>query len=73
MRTVHVKKGKEQIFARNLLKKYIRSHIARYGIDGYIIQIDIHQYYQSMRHDILKASSEVYWMTIKRTTKYVKF
>lgn len=48
-------KGKGTDFARNLLKKYIRSHIARYGIDGYIIQIDIHQYYQSMRHDILKS------------------
>lgn len=47
-------KGKGTDFCRNLLKKYIRRHVARCGTEGYIIQIDIHHYYQSMRHDILK-------------------
>lgn len=44
-------KGKGTDFARKLIKRYLSSHITKYGASGWVIQMDIHQYYQSMSHD----------------------
>jgi hypothetical protein len=43
-------KGKGTDFARNLVKKYLRRHFINYGLDGYVLQIDVSGYYPSMRH-----------------------
>lgn len=47
-------KGKGTSYAINLAKQYMRSFYCRYKQDGYVCQIDIHKYYQSMSHDLLK-------------------
>ena len=47
-------KGKGPDFARMLLKKYLWNFYSNYGIDGYILQIDIKSYYPNMRHDKVK-------------------
>lgn len=44
-------KGKGTDFARRRIKKHIRNFFAKYGLDGYILQIDIKGYYPNMRHD----------------------
>lgn len=48
-------KGKGYDYAHNRLKKQLWQHYCKYGYTGYIVQIDVHQYYQSMRHDEVKA------------------
>lgn len=47
-------KGKGTDFARNYLKKYLWAHYRNYGLKGYILQIDISKYYQSMSHEIVE-------------------
>jgi hypothetical protein len=44
-------KGKGTDFARDLIKKYLRRHFINYGLDGYVLQIDVSGYYPSMRHE----------------------
>lgn len=64
-------KGKGTDFARKLVKKYLRKHVSRYGTSGWIIQIDIHQYYQSMPHHFVNecfmrhTDEETYEMSTK--------
>lgn len=48
-------KGKGTDFARERLKRHLRKYFARYGYDGYVLQIDIKGYYPHMRHDVAKA------------------
>lgn len=47
-------KGKGTDFAIDLLKRYIRSFFARYGLNGFIVQLDISGYYRSMPHSLMK-------------------
>lgn len=47
-------KGKGTTYAIDLLKQYMHSFYCRYGLDGYVCQIDIHKYYQSMPHKLVK-------------------
>lgn len=47
-------KGKGTDFTRKLVKKYLQSYISKYGTEGYLLQIDIHQYYPSMDHSMVK-------------------
>lgn len=44
-------KGKGTDFARKLVKKYLRRHFINYGLDGYVLQIDVSGYYPNMRHE----------------------
>ena len=46
--------GKGTDFTRKLVKRYLVSYIKENGVDGYVIQIDIHGYYQNMQHDKVK-------------------
>lgn len=43
--------GKGSDVARNLLKKYLWNFYTHYGNEGYVLQIDIHHYYQSIPRD----------------------
>ena len=47
-------KGKGTDFARDYLKKYLYAHYRTYGLNGYILQIDISKYYQSMSHEVVE-------------------
>ena len=53
-------KGKGPDYARMLLKKYLWNFYANYGLDGYILQIDISGYYPNMRHDKVKECFREY-------------
>lgn len=53
-------KGKGIDFARKRLKKHLRSHIVKHGIDGFVLQIDIKGYYPNMRHDAVKKKFRRY-------------
>lgn len=53
-------KGKGTDFARKRLKKHMWNHYCHYGIEGYILQIDIRGYYPNMRHDAVKAKFRRY-------------
>lgn len=43
--------GKGTDKARDLLKKYLWNHYTHYGMEGYVLQIDIHQYYTTIPRD----------------------
>ena len=43
--------GKGTDFARKLVKKYMWNFYCKNGIDGWMVQIDIHGYYLHMRHN----------------------
>lgn len=47
--------GKGPDFARKRLKKHLWNFYRNYGLDGYVLQTDIHGYYPNMRHDAVKA------------------
>lgn len=61
-------KGKGIDFARKLLKKDLWNYFCNYGDDGFILQIDIKEYYASMLHSVVKKKfsryldDEVYFM-----------
>ena len=63
-------KGKGTSFARQRLITFIQRYFSKYGIEGYILQIDIEKYYQSMDHTEVKncfkykLDSDVYKMTV---------
>lgn len=46
--------GKGPDFARTRLRKFLWNFYCHHGLDGYVLQIDIHGYYPTMRHDIVK-------------------
>lgn len=46
-------KGKGTDFARKRIKKFMRRFYAEHKRDGYVLQIDIHGYYPSLRHDLV--------------------
>ena len=43
--------GKGTDKARDLLRKYLWKHYTHYGAEGYVLQIDIHQYYTTIPRD----------------------
>lgn len=47
-------KGKGVDWNRNILRKQLRNYYINHGADGYVLQIDIHKYYPSMPHDLVK-------------------
>lgn len=47
-------KGKGTSFARRRIKEHLRNHIVKHGVNGCVLQIDIHGYYPNMRHDAVK-------------------
>lgn len=63
-------KGKGTSFARQRLTTFIQRYYSKYGIEGYVLQIDIEKYYQSMDHTEVKncfkykLDSDVYKMTV---------
>lgn len=48
-------KGKGADFARERMKCHIQRYFRKHGANGYILKIDIRKYYDSMRHDVVKA------------------
>ena len=46
--------GRGTSFARARLERLLREYIGKHGTDGYILQIDIKQYFPSIDHEILK-------------------
>ncbi len=49
-------KGKGTDFARERMKTHLRRYFRKHGADGYVVQIDIHKYYPSMRHDLIRET-----------------
>lgn len=62
--------GKGTDFARRLVKKYMWNYFCKYGNQGYVMQIDIHGYYQNMKHEEVsnwfkeKVDSDTYEMSM---------
>ena len=47
-------KGKWTDFARGRIKCHMQRYYRKHGAEGYVLQMDIRKYYQSMRHDVAK-------------------
>lgn len=47
-------RGKGVDFARNRLKEHLHRFYKKYGTNGFILQIDIKKYYDSMSHDLVE-------------------
>lgn len=48
-------KGKGADFARDRMKCHLQRFYRKHGTNGYILKIDIRKYYDTMRHDVVKA------------------
>ena len=48
--------GKGTDFARERLKRHLREFYRKYGCEGYVLVGDCHDFYGSMRHDIVEAN-----------------
>lgn len=53
-------KDKGTDFALAYAKKYIRSFYCRYGLNGYVIQFDIHKYFNNIRHSDVEKCFKQY-------------
>ena len=51
---VACQKGKGTDFTRALIKRYLRNYFCKYGREGYVLQMDIHGYYEHMQHEEVK-------------------
>lgn len=49
------RKGKGTSLAVRLLRKYLAEHYANYGKRGYFIKLDIHKYFDTIDHSLLKS------------------
>lgn len=49
-------KGKGTDFARNRLKCHLQRHYRKHGTNGYILKVDIHDYFGSTPHDVAKRA-----------------
>lgn len=47
-------KGKGTDFARKRLKRHLCNYIKHNGIDGYIVQLDCHDFFASISHDVVE-------------------
>ena len=48
--------GKGTDFARNRLKCHMQRFYRKHGLEGYVLKIDIHDYFGSTRHDVAKRA-----------------
>lgn len=48
--------GKGTDFARNRLKCHLQRHFRKHGLNGYILKVDIHDYFGSTPHSVAKAA-----------------
>lgn len=48
------RKGKGTDFSRNRVKEFLTKYYRKHGDDGYVLQFDIHHYFPSIDHDVLK-------------------
>lgn len=48
-------KGKGSDFARRRMKCHMERYYRKHGAAGFVLKIDIRKYYDSMRHDVVKA------------------
>ena len=48
------RKNKGTDFAKNRLKKFLLDAYKKYGLDFYVLTFDIHHYFESINHDVLK-------------------
>lgn len=48
------RKGKGTDFSRNRVKGFLSKYFREYGNEGYVLQFDIHHYFPSINHDVLK-------------------
>lgn len=46
--------GKGTDFARNRLKCHLQRHFRKYGLNGYVLKVDIHDYFGSTLHSVAK-------------------
>ncbi|MBQ6639325.1 MAG: RNA-directed DNA polymerase [Lachnospiraceae bacterium] len=49
------REGKGTDFARDRLTGFLRDHYKKHGTKGYILKYDIHHYFESIDHEILKG------------------
>ena len=47
-------KGRGTDFARGRMKCHLQKYFRKNGAEGYVLQMDIRKYYQTMRHDVAK-------------------
>lgn len=47
-------KGKGTHFAMNRVTKFLREYYKKYGNQGYVLKCDIHKYFPSIDHEVLK-------------------
>lgn len=47
-------KGKGTHFALDRFTKFLREHYKQYGKEGYVLKCDIHKYFASIDHEVLK-------------------
>lgn len=59
--------GKGTDFARKLVKKYLWNYFCQNGLDGWVVQVDIHGYYLNMQHK--DAESQIQERTDKDTAE----
>lgn len=48
--------GKGTDFARNRLKCHTQRFYRKHGLDGYVLKVDIHDYFGSTQHDVAKRA-----------------
>lgn len=53
-------KGKGPDACRSRIKKWLRSCFIKYGINCYVLHIDIKKYYQNMRHELVEEKFKRY-------------
>lgn len=49
------RKNKGTDFARNRLKSFLLDAYKKYGLNFYVLTFDIHHYFESINHDVLKT------------------
>lgn len=59
--------GKGTDFARKLAKKYLWNYFCQNGLDGWVVQVDIHGYYLNMQHK--DAESQIQERTDRDTAE----
>lgn len=62
-------KGKGTEFAAQLLMKHLRQYYRKHGNKGYILLGDIHDFFNSMEHDVVRKNFEK-MLTDKKLIKY---
>lgn len=50
-------KGKGTKFAIERTERHLRRHYINHGLKGYILKCDIHKYFDSIRHDVVKRNT----------------